>query len=88
MPRWGIQRRLLAIHPHSAEAEKAKHIQDLIGRIRVKAEEERQRAAEEAERKKSIEKEEKQRKEKAALARLTKTRDDMEGITWYESPNY
>ena len=62
----GHVEKLLAIHPHSAEAEKARHIQDQIGKIRAKAEEDRQRAAEEAERKKRIEKEEKQRKEKAA----------------------
>ena len=60
-------------------------------------EEERQRAAEEAERKKRIEaeeaerkkrteEEEKQRKEKAALAKLRKNRDEMEGITWYKHP--
>ena len=82
----GHVEKLLAIHPHSAEAEKARHIQDQIGKIRAKAEEDRQRAAEEAERKKRIEKEEKQRKEKAALAKLRKTRDDMEGITWYNHP--
>ena len=82
----GHVEKLLAIHPHSAEAEKARHIQEQIGRIRAKAEEDRQRAAAEAERKKRIEEEEKQREEKAALAKLTKTRDDMEGITWYEHP--